>query len=313
MSKPARLSLRDTLRVIMPASSLTQGSGMTKRFAAGCKALKNFFKLTPSEFEQGNYLGFAATDAERAREVSDAIRSPKVGGLIAGRGGYGCLRIVNQIDYIAIKNNPKPLIGLSDLTILQLAIYQKTGLITFSGQLVNFATDKSAGYLSRLLTAPTKNLDLIPEENKPGLDIIAEGTAEGVLIGGNLYSMVKLAGTGLLPRFDNSILFIEDVDETVDHIDGCLQQLKLAGALYYVAGVVIGNIGWRKDQPAGDGAEAGELMRARLEGMFRHGTPIISGVQYGHIEDSITIPIGARARLDTENRSLTLLEDVTGG
>ncbi len=313
MIKPRRLTTGSTLQIIMPASAFSYGTGLGRRFSSGLSELQKHFRVSRSKLEEGNHLGFAAPDELRAKELNGAVRAINIDGMIAGRGGYGCLRLINQIDYVSFRSHPKPLVGLSDLTILQLAIYQKSGVITFSGPLVLQLNSGSSAHLERLLTASTKNLDIITEANKSRIDVLSEGTAEGQLIGGNLYSMVQLAGTGLLPRFDNSILFFEDVEATVDQVDSYLQHLKLAGALYHVAGVVIGNFRWRKDQPTGGGDQAEELFRMRLEGMFRKDTPIISGVDYGHIDDTMTIPLGASARLDTESRSLTLLEDVTNG
>lgn len=306
-----RLNRESNLKVVFPASSLKSGKGMTRYYNHGVSLLERHFQLEGSRLIDSDVSGLAGSDEARAQEINDAFRNPKVHGLIAGRGGYGSLRLLNLIDFDLIKQFPKPLIGFSDLTILQTAIYAKTGLVSFSGPML--ATMDAAGRdsLLPLLCSDTSDRELIPANNREEVQTVNPGSAEGILMGGNLFSLVQLFATGFMPRFENVILFFEDVNETVDHLDSFLSHLKLAGQLYGVLGVVIGDTDWRETSPLTSSKKHDALFRERIKTIFRREIPVMTGVRYGHCDKSITIPIGAKARLDTESRSLTLLQEVT--
>ncbi len=284
---------------------------MVRSYNDGVSLLEQHFEIEGSALMEADHHGLAGEDEQRAAELNAAFRSAKSRALIAGRGGYGCLRLLKHIDFEAAKTRPKALIGFSDLTILQLALYRKIGLVSFSGPMVGTVDSRELRRMLPLLTGVITGIDLIEKEDRKSIEVLSPGIAEGVLLGGNLYSIVQLIGTGFLPRFENSILFFEDVNETVDHIDSFLQHLKLAGQLYGIAGVVIGNIDWRKDGKTSSRRQNEVRFRERLRGLFRRDIPILLGLRYGHCDGSLTIPMGVRARLDTEAKSLVLLEEVT--
>lgn len=308
-----RLKRESCLKIVFPASSLKSGKGMTRWYNHGVSLLEKHFQLEGSRLVDKDFTGFAGKDEARAQEINEAFRDGAIHGLIAGRGGYGCLRLLNLLDFELIKKHPKVVIGFSDLTILQTAIYAKTGLVSFSGPMLATMDAGGRDALLPLLCGDTTGRELIPGSNKDELEVINPGTAEGVLLGGNLFSLVQLFATGFMPRFENAILFFEDVNETVDHLDSFLNHLKLAGQLYGVLGVVIGDTDWRESSPLTSSKRHDALFRERIKSIFRREIPVITGVRYGHCDKSITIPVGARARLDTESRSLTLLQEVTVG
>ncbi len=306
-----RLNPKSRLKVIFPASSLKSGKGMARYYNHGVSLMERHFELEGSRLLDSDFNGFSATDELRAQEINEGIRSPKIHGLIAGRGGYGAIRLLNLIDFETVKQRPKVIIGFSDMTIIQSALYVKCGLISFSGPML--ATMDAAGSeaLVPLVCSDTTGYELIRTERKGKIEVINPGTAEGILLGGNLFSLVQLIGTGFLPRFENAILFFEDVNETVDHLDSFLNHFKLAGLLYGVQGVVIGDTDWRETAPLTSRKKHETLFRERIKTIFRREVPVITGLCYGHCDNSITIPFGARVRLDTESRSLTLLQEVT--
>ena len=311
MIVPKRLSEKSRIKVILPASSLRLGTGVTRDFAKGYDLLQKHFVLENSEFWKNDYQTFAATDEQRAAELNEAFRSPKYDAIIAGRGGYGCIRILSLLDFNVIFERPKALIGFSDITIPQLAAYAKTGLASFSGPTVTSLNNDSIQCLLRLLIADSAGLDLIPAANKKRIQVLQPGQAEGILLGGNLTSMMQLIGTGMLPRLDNAIFYFEDVSRTVDFIDGSLHHLKLVGLLYKVTGVVIGDISFANGSLFPSQAKWRKLLTQRLSTIFRKEIPVMMGVDYGHVDNSITIPLGVRAALDTETRSLILTESAT--
>ncbi len=308
-----RLNRESCVKIIFPASSLKSGKGMTRLYNHGVSLLEKQFQLEGSRLIASDLNGLAGTDEARAQEINEAFRNPTVHGIIAGRGGYGCLRLLNLVDYELVKQHPKVVVGFSDLTILQTAMFVKAGLVSFSGPMLTTMDAAGRDTLLPLLGADTTGRELIPPAHKDDVEVVNPGTAEGILLGGNLFSLVQLFATGFMPRFENAILFFEDVNETVDHLDSFLNHLKLAGQLYGVLGVVIGDTDWRETSPLTSRKKHDALFRERIKTIFRREIPVIAGLRYGHCDKSMTIPIGARARLDTESRSLTLLQEVTVG
>jgi len=308
---PRQLDDKSRIKVVLPSSSLQATLGFRRAYLRGYRLLQQHFEVEGSSYWQSEHLCMAASDEERAAELNEGFRSGKWNALIAGRGGYGCLRMLPAVDFEMIKLRPKFLIGFSDLTILQLALYCKIGLVSLSGPMVTTLNADTIQRLLPLLLGDSAGIDLIPPANKKHIEVVQPGKVEGVLLGGNLCSMIHLIGTGYMPRLDNTILFVEDVNETVDAIDRYLHHLKLAGLLYKVAGVVIGDLSLRSSHVFASRSKRQQLLRQRLAPIFRKEIPIIAGVEYGHLNRSITIPLGVRATLDTDSLSLTLSESVT--
>jgi muramoyltetrapeptide carboxypeptidase len=308
---PKQLDEKSRIKVVLPSSSLRGTLGLGRSYARGYSLLQKYFTVENSQHWQTDYQRFAASDEERAAEFNEAFRSGKWHAVIAGRGGYGCLRMLPAVDFEIVKQRPKLLLGFSDITILQLALYCKIGLVSLSGPVVATLNNDNIQRLLPLLNGDSAGFDLIPPANKKRIEVLQSGNAEGVLLGGNLCSMVQLIGAGYMPRLDNAIFFVEDVNETVDSLDGFFHHLKLAGLLYKVTGVVIGNLSLRRKYVFTSRSKLRTLLRQRIASVFRKEIPVIAGVDYGHIDNSITMPIGVRAELDTESRSLTLVESVT--
>lgn len=310
---PARRLVTDSrIKAVLPASPL-ENTRMRKFVADGMGLLGEHYGIEPSELANHAAPGGVIPEEERAAELNSALHSRDNDAIIAARGGFGCLRLLPLLDLEACRNHPKLLIGFSDITILQMALFQKTGVPSLSGPMLMTLTETNLGRLLPLLATDATGIDLIPAGDKKKVNVLQPGKAEGVLLGGNLFSLVQMLGTGFLPRLDNAIFFFEDVNETVDHIDSFLTHLKLVGQLYKVAGVVIGDISWRHEGLRIARKEKTEAFRRRIAGLFRKEVPVVMGVDYGHIDNTITIPIGVRAELDTDNRSLTLIESVTHG
>jgi muramoyltetrapeptide carboxypeptidase len=310
MTTARRLVTDSCIKVILPASPV-RGAGMRRQVNAGMKILASHFSVESSDLIDRAAENGMIPDEDRAAELNQAILSRDIDAVIAGRGGYGSLRLLPLIDFEACSKHPKLIIGYSDITILQLALFQKTGIPSLSGPMLLNLSRRSMDYLLPLLSNDSTGIDLIPAAAKKNITVMQSGKAEGVLLGGNLFSLVQMIGTGFLPRLDNAIFFFEDIDETVDHIDSFLSHLKSVGQLYKVSGVVIGDISLRHQKPLASKKSKTETLRRRITGMFRKDIPVIMGVNYGHLDDAITIPIGVRAELDSANMSLTLTENIT--
>jgi muramoyltetrapeptide carboxypeptidase len=253
----------------------------------------------------------AGHDEDRAEDLNAMFRSPEIGAIICSRGGYGTPRLIDKLDFDAIQNNPKIFVGYSDLTAVSLAIWQQTGLVTFSGPMVAVEmgrgidpfTEKSF-WMS--VTSPDPIGALTNPEGSP-IRVIKPGKAEGSLLGGCLSLINVLLGTPYSPDFDGAILIIEDIDEEPYRVDRYLAQLKLAGVFERIAGIVLGQfIDCAPKDPEKPSLELDQIFLDYFENL---NIPIIENFAYGHGAIKHTIPIGIHAILDTEQGGLILAEN----
>lgn len=246
----------------------------------------------------------AGPDRVRARDIMDMFGDERVGAILCTRGGYGSARLLDMLDYELIRRYPKILVGFSDITALSLAMFTHAGLVTFAGPMV--APDFGSSILPAVEDAFWNMLCVRHETFRfsGGQErTLARGKAEGLLLGGNLAVFCSLIGTPYMPDLRKAILFFEEVGEDVYRIDRMFRQLKQAGILDHAAGVLLGSFTGIPDTDS----------RRELETVFREyllplHIPVLTNFPFGHIADKYTIPIGARVRLDADQRTLTLLE-----
>ncbi|MGZ4108873.1 MAG: S66 peptidase family protein, partial [Actinomycetota bacterium] len=226
-------------------------------------------------------------------------------------GGTGAMSLLPLLDFDLIGANPKALMGYSDITNLHTAIRQETGLATLHGPGLGSMgiAERTAFTWDSALGAFTKGAaGEVPRDPENGWTrSIAGGRASGPLVGGNLFTLAHLIGTPWQPVFDGAILLLEEVDEAAYHIEVELQQLTLAGLLDRVAGVVVGEL---KDC----GKPDAETPRDRsLEDVLERylgslGVPVIYPLPLGHGKHLWTVPLGVRATIDGDARTLTIDE-----
>ncbi len=246
---------------------------------------------------------FAGTDHDRARELNAFFADPAIDAIFAARGGYGCGRLLPMIDFAAISRMPKIFLGFSDATFLLNALVECSGVVAFHGPMVamdfaNGLSRKSLDHLARLLSGESREIEIEARE------VVRPGVSEGELVGGCLSVVVAMLGTPFAPRFDGRILFLEDTGEKAYRVDRMLVQLRQAGVLDRVAGVVFGAI-----RPF----EGSEQERARIATFVADQTadlkcPVLFGIEAGHGTENFTLPFGVRARLDSTRRRLVLTE-----
>ncbi|HEX2091300.1 MAG TPA: LD-carboxypeptidase [Longimicrobiaceae bacterium] len=258
-------------------------------------------------FCRGRCGYLSGTDEERAADLNAALRSPDNDAVWCLRGGYGTMRILDRIDWGALSRRPRPLIGFSDNTALHLAA-QREGVVSFHGP--HPATPELSGFsraaLLRVLTGgESAGLLPFPDGGPPRAETVVGGRAEGRLVGGNLALLAALAGTPYALRGQGAILFLEEVGEPSYRVDRMLSQLLLSGALEGVAGIAVGAFSETPDADREDLPPAVEVIADRLGGP---GVPLASGFPFGHVEESWTLPLGVRARLDADAGTLELLE-----
>jgi muramoyltetrapeptide carboxypeptidase len=294
----ALLKKGSTIGIIAPAGPVRNESD----FAAGLKMLNELGFKTRHRSDILRHNDFlAGTDQQRLSELHELWRDPEIEAILAVRGGYGCLRLLPDLDFDLIRQHPKMLIGFSDLTVLLSAIQQRTGLTTFHGPMLTTLpkSDRdSQEAFFHLLTGRAQ-----PEIKVKGLEILKGGQASGRLLPGNLTSLVHLIGTPWEPDWRDAIVVLEDIGEAPYRIDRLLTHLWAAGRLEQIGGLILGDF----DQ-CGDV----ELIWQRaLELLAHRPIPIWANFPCGHGSRNQILPVGAQAKLDSTAGRLSLLEQMT--
>jgi len=263
-------------------------------------SLKNIFPTTNAERD------FAGTDFGRADDLSDMFKDPDVKAIFEIRGGFGSDKILDLLDYELIKNNPKIIIGFSDITSLLLAINSKTSLITFHGPMpgaFNPWPEFTQDYLKHVLFDGEKVIFTNPEKNK--IRTINSGIVKGKLVGGNFATLNSMiGGSDYLPKWEGAVLFLEDIGENCRRMDRMMWQLKNAGVLNKISGFIFGNCA------GADCCPQAELDSIIDEYMKPLGIPAYSGAMIGHMLEMFTLPVGAMVEINANNGTVAVLEDV---
>lgn len=307
-----RLKPGDEIRVIAPARSMAIIKGEQLRIAQ--ERLNQLgFTITYGKNAELHDEFFSTSIEERIEDLHDAFTDPNVKGILTVIGGYNANQLLNYIDFEIIKNNPKILCGFSDITALQGAIYKKTGLITYSGpHFSSFGVKHGFEYtLDSFINAVTNDAPYeilassdwsddpwyLDQDDRHfiknnGYTVIQEGDAEGRLIGGNLCTLNLLQGTEFMPSLKDSILFIEDDEEShALTFDRDLQSLLHLPDAQGIKGILIGR--FQKNSQVTE-----EALRKIIESKKElHGIPVIADVNFGHVQPYATIPIGGRAAI----------------
>lgn len=309
--KPPRLRRGDVVGLIAPGGYTSDAS--IEKAAQHIEALG--FRAKPGTYLRDVWGNYGGTVAARIADLHAMFRDPEVKAIWAIRGGSGCISLLRHLDYRLIRTHPKVLLGYSDITALHLAIHRHAGLVTFHGPV---ASSTPSGYSTEHLLAvlmeprDAYTIPMSAENDRRALEepwyatrTVHEGVAEGPLIGGNLSLVSALAGTPYAADFTGGLLFLEEVNEEPYRIDRWMTQLDLAVGFDKAAGVMIGiceNCG-----PQGDGPSLtlDETFDVHLQPLR---VPAVTGYSFGHIRNQFTMPIGIRGRLDTEARTVTLLE-----
>jgi muramoyltetrapeptide carboxypeptidase len=236
----------------------------------------------------------AGTDRDRLADLNDALRDPGVRAVVTAMGGAGAYRIVDGLDLAAVRADPKPIVGFSDITNLHLALWAATGLAGVHGCVgPGGRTDESC----RRLLFDTEPITLHADPSP----VTVAGRATGVLVGGSVGAVSNFLGAGL-PRLDGVILCLEGPQSP--HFDRLLWGMLRAGVLAGIRGFAIGDLPGLDpdvDRPGPD--QAVTVIHERLGGL---GVPILGGLPFGHRTDQICLPLGVTATMDTHAGTLTV-------
>ena len=312
MLKPARLKPDAIVGIVSPAGATFERDDLDIVQDA-VKALGLIPKLSPHLLDRYGYL--AGQDKDRAADLNQMFADSKVTAILPIRGGWGCSRMLPYLDYNIIRQNPKIIVGFSDITALTLAIYARTGMITFHGPngLTSWKT-KQTEYFRRVLFAGEsmtfQNLKDGDDEDrlmqvKYRIKTINPGIAKGRLIGGNLSVLSGIVGSPYLPDLKGAILFLEETNENIYRIDRMMTHLKIAGVFDKLAGFIFGQCpGCAPDADYGSLT----LEEVILDHIKPLAIPAWSGAMIGHIEPILTLPIGLEVEIDSRLGTIRMLE-----
>ncbi len=299
--------LRDAVKPLVSGSriALVAPSGVIRDSEHVRRAVENVQSMgwvpVIGRHVEARHAYLAGTDEERLADLNAAIRDDTIDGIWCIRGGYGAMRLLPDVDYFALRNNPRAVIGFSDITALHAAIGRECGMVTFHGPT---ARGKLSDFSrTSLACAVASRAD--PCGVATGARALRPGKAHGRLAGGNLSLVAALHGTPWSVDFDGAILVIEDIDESVYRIDRMLTQLLLSGALQRCVAIVAGDFRAPSTEQPADNRTVDEVIAEAAE---KAGIPCLAGAPIGHIRDQWTIPIGAVAALDTSELSLRVTD-----
>jgi muramoyltetrapeptide carboxypeptidase len=295
------ISVGSTIGLITPSSPLFSGrlDDSVSYFE------KNGYRVKVGKHNTKSDRFLAGTDEERAEDIMMFFNDSEVDAMVVTGGGAGSVRTLPLLDYDIIKNNPKPIIGFSDTTSLQLGIYSKTGLNSYTGFTCRDVSEKNS--LTPFIKDSLKNCLLRKNYVISQGKTVNTGKITAPLIGGNLMCLNYLIGTPFQPDFKEKIFFFEDVWCEPYVIDGMLSQLYLAGIFEQIAGVVIGTFKNcdAKIYPNRDGTTQ-EVIN---DWCNKIKTPCIKDFPYGHFDSRCVLPIGQRVTLDATNCKLHVIFD----
>ncbi|HNP17580.1 MAG TPA: LD-carboxypeptidase [Fulvivirga sp.] len=297
MISPPLLKSGDKVAIVSPSRMITKDQLVKARKVLTSWDLE--VVLGEHVYDQQGY--FAGTDAHRLSDLQAALDDHEIKAIFCSRGGYGMSRIIDNINLKSIVNQPKWVVGFSDITALHLKLHQ-SGMESIHGLMpVQFeyeGVDKSIESLKNLLFNGVINYNIEANENN------RQGTASGLVIGGNLSLLVDSLATGTELETKGKILFVEEIDEYLYKIDRMFNHLKRSGKLNGIKGLIIGDFSQMKDTSIPYGKNIEELI---LEYAGAFSGPIAFGFPIGHEAYHIAIPCGRQIMLKVNKEGTTLL------
>lgn len=299
--KPRTLKSGDTVGLCAPAGIIYNDAEFDKM-----KSVLEEMELRVvfGKHVKRRYGYLAGTDIQRAEDLNDFFRNKEIDAIVAVRGGWGCNRILPLLDYDMIRNNPKALCGFSDITSLHMALYRKSGLVSFHSPHGNSVwNDFTKNEFKRIL---------FQEESLPVLRSVSSnittinpGTAEGILFGGNMTVFTSLIGSEYMPSMHGAILYLEDISEDAYKIDRMFSQLSMSGILSQISGFAFGQC-TNCNFTGSNNFSFNYLLNHYIKPL---NIPAVSGLSISHDPDNLTIPVGIKAKLNATPGTIHLLEE----
>ncbi|MEF2239871.1 S66 peptidase family protein [Xanthomonas arboricola] len=304
------LKAGDKVAIVAPSSP----SSDVEKAAEWLRAHGFSVEIMPSAMEKlappFDYL--AGTDSARVDDIHYAFLSNEIKAVWCLRGGFGATRLLDKLDYALIGANPKPFIGYSDITALHIALQQHAGMVTFHGpmlvsDLVPEKLPPTASLILDLLSGRLSSGAWIPSPPMYPAATLVDGTAQGRLVGGNLSLLCSTLGTPYEMDSTDAILFIEDTEIALPRLDRLLTQLRLAGKLRSIRGLLLGRFVIAGETPA---ATPSSMANALFNEFFLPlKIPVMVNWSSGHVDPNLALPLGATVLLDTAQGAIRLLSE----
>lgn len=301
---PPALAEGDTIGVIAPAGRLVDHD----RFFRGVKVLQDMgYRVRyPRDLWPGNDH-LADSDQRRGRECNEMFGDQDIKAIVALRGGFGCLRMMDQINLPVVASNPKFLVGFSDISLLQNYFATRIGLVSLHGPVaigLGTTDDCARQRLAKCLRGDWREpLPLV------GVEVLRAGEqVSGPLLGGNLASLVSIIGTPFDFSWEGKIIFLEDINEPAYRVDRMLTQLFLAGKFNGLAGLLLGDFSGL--HPPGNKLQElylNTICKRVLELCKDEQFPVWANLPIGHRANNQTLPLGAMAVLERDGAQLCFL------
>ncbi len=289
---PAALTPGSTIGIFAAARKV-----LPEELAPGIALMESWgyrVKVSPNLY--GEFHQFSGTDAMRAADLQSMLDDPGLDAIICARGGYGCVRIIDHLDFSAFLAHPKWLIGFSDVTVLHSHIHSNFSIPTLHAPMVFSMTDERSSLpaldnMARVLKGESLHYNVEEHPNN------RNGNAEGLLVGGNLSLLYALSGSPSDLDTRGKILFLEDLDEYLYHIDRMMMQLKRSGKLSGLRGLIVGGMSDMKDNVVPFGKSAEEII---AEQVAEFDYPVCMNFPAGHIRENHPLVLGAKASLQVK-------------
>ena len=293
---PKKLQKGDTIAIVAPAK------GIEKHFvdyAVKCIE-ENGFKAVVSKHCLGHHNYFSGTQKERSEDLQWAIDTDEVKAILCARGGYGCIQIVDRISWAGFLDEPKWLLGFSDVTVFHQHLAKIGAASIHSTMPLNFEANAKEALDSLFASLQNESLHYEWETKVENIS----GEVSGNVIGGNLTVLTGLIGTKHQPDYQNTILFLEDVGEHLYAIDRHFYQLSKAGILDQIRGLIIGDFSGLKDTEVPYGSDLQEIIKSHF---IYHSIPIVFDFPAGHLNDNRALVFGRNAKLIAQKNSAKLI------
>ncbi len=292
MRSPRSLRKGDTVRIVAPAKKIE------REFIdfAKEKFESEGFKVILGSNIEASFGQFAGTDEERLKDLQEAIDDPNTKAIICARGGYGSMRILDKLDWKNFRKKPKWIVGFSDITAFHSYLHEELDICSLHASMpLNYKDNSEEAWDSLILAL--KGKELIYEFESSARN--KSGIAHGVLCGGNLSILQAMRGTPYQLNLKHKILFIEEVSESLYHVDRMFQSMRLNGELEELAGLIIGGMTGVTDH--GQWFERKGFEDIILENFGKSHIPVVFDFPAGHIDDNRTLIFGREASLAVGN------------
>ena len=296
MKTPKYLSKGSRIAIVSPAGYINPD------FVASAEAYLRsaWYEVEIGQHCLGRHNQMASTDEQRLADLQQAIDNPKVDAILCSRGGYGVNHIIDKIDMSQFEKNPKWIMGFSDITNLHI-LANKHGVRSLHCQMAkaihNNPDADCIKNIFQILEGEKVSYTFAPNE------LNRKGIAEGELIGGNLSIIYSLQGTDFAIDCDDKILFIEDLNEYLYHLDRMMLNLKMSGKLAKLRGLVVGTFSDMKDNASPFGKTAYEIVKAHTD---EYSYPVGFGIPVGHIDDNQPLVEGGQYRIEISDATCSL-------